>query len=190
MKRAILATLVLLLGLSPRGQAHRPTAVEREFEIELPEVSHAVYGELAGPGDVYTIRLTFARPFAMPIEILVPHRRKLEQHRPVFAIVGPGLPAPTPEEAALLPRALPPGAGVYLERYASEERLVIFESFSRRMFWSSGPIALALAPGDHEIWVFAPEGTPGDFVLGFGVEEDFTGIGCDDFARDWGTYAY
>lgn len=190
MKRAVLVTLLLLLGLSPRGHAHRPTAIQREFDIELPEISHAVYGELAGPGDVYTVRLSFEQPFAMPIEILVPHRNSLAEHRPVFAVVGPGLPPPTPEQAALLPRALPEGAGVYLETNDARDRLVIFESFSRRMFWSSGPIALALAAGDHEIWIFSPEGTRGDFVLGFGVEEDFSGIGCSDFARDWGTYAY
>lgn len=190
MKRAILLLMLLSLGLSPRGHAHRPTAVQREFDVELPEVSHAIYGELAGPDDLYTVRLTFEQPFAMPLEILVPHRRSLEEHRPVYAVVGPGQPAPTPEEAALLPRPLPPGAGVFLERNDAAERLVIFESFSRRMFWSSGPMALALAAGDHEIWIFSPEGTSGDFVLGFGVEEDFSGVGCGDFASDWGTYAF
>ena len=89
-----------------------------------------------------------------------------------------------------LPRAPPAGAGVFLELDDDPERLVIFESFMRRMFWSTGPMALALDAGDFEIWIWSPDGTPGKFVFGMGVEEDFSGGGWGRVFDDWSTYNY
>ena len=97
--------------------------------------------------------------------------------------------APTEEELALLPKEVPPGAGVYVERNDAADRLVIFESVMRRFYWSSEAIALALPPGDFEVWIWSPQKTTGDFVFGFGVEEDFSN-GFGEVFEDWGTYAY
>lgn len=173
------------------GHAHVPRVAAAELDVESPTVSHAIYGTLDGDeAQVFVTRLAFEDPFALPFEILVPRRDALAEHRPMFAVVGPGLPAPTPAELALLPRPLPAGAGVFLERNDAPERPVIFESFTRRAFWTSGPVALALRAGEHEVWVFSPDGTAGDFVLGFGVEEDFADEGCGELTRNWSTYAY
>lgn len=189
MKRMGLA-LVVLCCISTTSHAHVPRIAEPELDIDRADISHAIYGTLEHPDDHFVIRLEFAEPFALPFDILVPRRRELSDHRPAFAVVGPGLPAPTPEQAALLPEPVPPGLGVFLELDEVDPRPVTFESFSRRVFWSSGPIALALAAGEFEIWVFSPKGTTGEFVLAFGVEEDFASVGCGPLIEDWSTYGY
>lgn len=179
--------LLLLLGTA---QGHQPTSSEGEtFDIERPIISHAVYGTFHSGDEVFRIELDYETPFAQPYELLVPHQRRWKEHRPIYAVVGPGLPAPTAEELALLPEALPAGMGVYLDLNDDPERLVIFESFTRRMFWSSTPIALTVQAGRTEVWIWSPEGTTGDFTFGFGVEEDFSG-GFGDVFANWGTYAY
>ncbi len=43
--------------------------------------------------------------------------------------------------------------------------------------------------GDFEVWVWSPDGATGDFVLGFGVEEDFSN-GFGGLFEDWSIYAY
>lgn len=182
---------LLLLGVSRVGHAHIPLVAELELDVEAPEISHAIYGTLSGRDDeVFVFRLRFEEPFALPFEVLVPRRRALEDHRPVYAVVGPGLPEPTEAERALLPRPLPEGMGVFVEPNDRAEREIIFESFTRRAFWTSGPVALALEAGEHEVWVFSPSGTDGDFVLGFGVEEDFGDVGCGGIVDGWSEYAY
>lgn len=66
-------------------------------------------------------------------------------------------------------------------------RPVIFESFTRRFFWSSSPLAIVFPAGAAEIWVWSPEATTGKFVLGLGVEE---GGGYFSVFSDWSLYAY
>lgn len=182
--------VVMLCGVGTSSHAHVPLIAGELVEIEQPDISHALYGTIVAPDDVFVLRLAYDEPFALPFEILVPRRKELEDHRPAFAVVGPGLPPPLPEQADLLPRPIPAGQGVFLEANDAAERLLIFESFTRRVFWSSGPIALALPAGEFEVWIFSPEGTTGDFVLGFGVEEDFSSAGCGGLFEDWSTYAY
>ena len=173
----------------PLAAAHQPSMLADTFEVPDPYISYAVNGTFDTGDEVYTVRLAYDRSFALPFELLVEKRAGLEDHRPVYAVVGPGLPAPTDAELALLPNPLPDGAGVYLETNDAPERLVIFESVMRRFYWSSEAVALALPPGDFKVWVWSPEGTTGDFVLGFGVEEDFSG-GFGGLFEDWSTYAY
>jgi hypothetical protein len=72
--------------------------------------------------------------------------------------------------------------------YPRGDRETIFESFTRRIFWTNGVTAYVLPAGDVRIWIWSPDGTTGDFVLGFGVEE-----GGQDFGEifsNWGNYAY
>lgn len=184
------ALLILLCSVSRSSQAHLPVVAEPGLEIEQSTISHAIYGAIEAPDDVHIVRLSFDEAFALPFEILVPRRARLAEHRPAFALIGPGLPAPTPEQAAILPHPVAPGAGVFLELNDLADRPVIFESFTSRVFWSSTPVALALAPGAFEIWIFSPTGSTGDFVLGFGVEEDFSEFGCASLLSNWSSYAY
>ena len=190
--RPTLIALVVLLvcSISAPGHAHIPTIAEAELVIERPMISHAVYGTFETGDQVFVLHLSYDGPFALPFEMLIPRRPSTAEHRPAFAVVGPGLPPPTPEQEALLPHAVPEGEGVFIELNDAPERLLIFESFTRRVFWSSTPIAVALGAGEFEVWLFSPDGTTGDFVFGFGVEEDFSGASCGGLVEDWSTYAY
>lgn len=182
----LLLPLLLLVPLAP---AHQPAAVEDDFEVANPYISYAVNGRFATGEEVFTIHLDYDRGFALPFELLVEKRAGKRDHRPMYAVVGPGLPAPAEDVVALLPREVPAGAGVFVDRNDDPERLVIFESVMRRFYWSSDTTALVLEPGAYEVWVWSPEGTTGDFVLGLGVEEDFS-EGFGGLFAEWSTYAY
>lgn len=188
-------TLGFLLGalFVTRGHvalAHLPNVLEAGelYVVPDPLLSEALYGEFASGEEFFEAKMDLKTPLAIPIEILVPRRDELSEHRPLFAIVGPGLPQPSAEEMALFPHPLPDGAGAVLARYEREDREVLFESFSRRVLWTNGVVAYVMPAGDMRLWVWAPEKTTGKFILGFGVEE-----GSQDFGNlfsNWGDYAY
>lgn len=177
---------VLLLGLA---FAHQPAVVETDFEVANPYISYAVNGRFETGEEVFVVHLAYDRGFALPFELLTEKRPALADHRPMFAVVGPGLPAPTADDLAVLPEAPGEGLGVFVDRNDDAERLVIFESVMRRFYYSSDTTAIALQPGAYEVWVWSPQGTTGDFVLGLGVEEDFS-EGFGGVFEEWGTYAY
>ncbi len=179
----------LLFALLPLAWGHQPARLVTDYDVENPYISYAVNGSFVTGDETFVVHLTYDRGFALPLELLTEKRRGLEGHRPMYAVVGPGLPPPTAEELAMLPAALDDGQGVFVDRNADAERLVVFESVMRRYYWSTGATALALDPGDYQVWVWSPEGTTGDFVLGLGVEEDFSG-GFGGLFEDWGIYAY
>lgn len=180
---------MLLLLLVPLAPAHQPAEVVSDFDVPNPTISYAVNGRFTTGDEVFTLHMEMERGFALPFELLIEKRSSNEDHRPMYAVVGPGLPPPTDELRALLPRELPDGVGVFIDRNDDPERLVIFESVMRRYYWSSDTTALALDPGAHEVWVWSPEGTTGDFVIGLGVEEDFS-EGTGGLFANWRTYAY
>ena len=185
-----MSRLLLLLCL-PMASAHRPVSAEAVVEIDRPKVSHAVTGTFETGVEVFTIQLSYDQPFAMPLEILVPVRNDLELHRPAYAVVGPGLPTPTEEEQAWLPFTVDEGLGVFIERNGDEPRDVYFENVMRRTMWTSGSFALHLPEaGDYEIWVWSPNLTTGDFQLGFGVEEVFSGGAWGPIFSSWGDFAW
>lgn len=184
------ALLAVCVGSAASGLAHRPRVLERDapFVVDDPLISAALYGTFVDATDVFEVRFTPATPVALPIEILVPRRDAHRAHRPLFAIVAAGLPVPGEAERRLLPRPLPEGAGAILGRYEGDEREIIFESFTRRVFWTNGVTAYVLPAGDVRIWIWSPDGTRGPFVLGFGVEEGGQDFG--DLLDNWGSYAY
>lgn len=179
-----------LLTPSHRALAHQPNVLEagEVFVVEDPLLSYALYGEFAAPDDFFEAQMNLSTPLAIPIEVLVAARDSLKDHKPLYAIVGPGLPQPSEAERALLPRPLPEGAGAVIGRYEREDREVIFESFTRRAFWTNGVVAHVLPAGDIRLWVWSPGGTTGKFVLGFGVEEGGQDLG--NIFSSWSDYAY
>jgi hypothetical protein len=176
--------LVLALAL-----AHTPAHVLPgvPFAIEKPQFSYALFGEFVTGEERFVV--TFDQPtrFGTPVELFVPHRAELFAHRPAWALVGPGLPAPSAEERAALPAALPDGWGAVVELDAGATRGVFFESIMRRFFWSTGPLAVVFPAGPSELWVWSPQHTVGKFGVGYGVEE---GGGYTDAFKDWSFYAY
>lgn len=186
--------LVLLCAvLAPAAAlAHKPVVISAAEPFVLPNsgFSWALYGTFATGDEVFVVRMSQEQGRALPFQMLVPHRSELAEHRPVFAVVGPGLPAPTEAERALLPRALPAGAGAIVDLNDESPRTVELEQFTRRVFWSSTPIAWILPAGNLEIWIWVPRRTAGKFVLGFGVEEDFGEGDMSELLKNWSDYAY
>lgn len=177
---------------SSTGQSHQPATLDDVREIDNPTISHALYGELSEAQPVLKVTMEFEQPFALPFELLVPHKAEWQNFRPLMAVVAPGLPAANERELDLLREAgieIPDGSGVYVDLNDDPDRLVIFESFTRRVFWSTGPVALAVGAGTTEIFIWSPDGETGSVTVGFGVEEDFS----DGFGKvfaDWSRYAY
>jgi len=178
--------------LVPFASAHRPEPAEERLEIEKPLVSHVVGGEFVTGIEVYTVVLEYEQPFAMPMELMVPWDKDLIDHRPAYAIVGPGLPEPTPEEVDFLPAEVPDGYGVIIEYNDHEEREIYFERVMRRTLRTSGSLAIHLpSAGTFEIWIWSPNFTVGEFWYGFGVEEDFSGGDAwGPIFTDWGIFAW
>ncbi len=167
--------LSLLWLLLPFAAAHQPGEVEDVVEIGNPLISYAISGELDEPGQVAIITMDMPTDFALPFELLTPHRAAYQAFRPAYAVIAAGLPAPTDGERAVLPEEVPAGMGVYVDLNDDAERAVIFEDVLRRVYWSTGVIALPVRAGSVEIWVWSPEDAMGPFTMAFGVEEDFTG---------------
>ncbi len=187
--RTLGLTAALVSAVTAVG-AHQPTTSEDfEFDVPKPQISYAFVGSFEEGDEVFTVRMTHEEPFALPFELLTEHKAKFEDFRPAYAVVGPGLPAPTDADREFLPREVPDGVGVFVERNDGE-REALFETVMRRAYYSSGPIALALVEGDYEVWIWSPDGEVGDFTLGFGVEEDFSDGGWGGLIRDWSDYAY
>lgn len=182
-----LPLLVLLVALP--GLAHAPGHLRpgEPFVIEKPAISYALFGEFVTGDEVFVLKVKHETRFGAPVEIFVPHQRGLEEHRPAWALVAPGLPAPSAEELAALPGPLPAGFGAVFELNRERPREVFFESVMRRFFWSSGPLAVVFPAGESELWVWCPAKTKGKFGLGYGVEE---GGGYMEALKDWSFYAY
>lgn len=187
MKKSLMIFSTIFFALLTPAQAHQPSTVEDEIEIENPYISHAIYGEFLEGDEVFRVRMKFDRAFATPFDILVPRQRGLKEHRPAYAVLGPGLFEPTQAQRDALPREVPANAGVFVEMNDRAERAVFFESVMRRVYWTAGSTALRLMPGEYEVWIWSPEETTGPFALSFGVEEggDYSGV-----FKDWATYAY
>jgi hypothetical protein len=189
----LLATVVAWLIISSPPSvsgAHRPAILKDRTPIDNATISWVLAGSFEAGDEVFVVEMNFERDFALPFEILVPRRGKLREHRPWFAVVGPGLPPPSTELSNALPFEVPAGLGVFVERNDRPERYVFFEQVMRRNMWTSGAIAVPLQRGDVEIWIWSPDGSTGEFQFGFGVEEDFSGGGFAPVFSHWCEFAY
>lgn len=189
MKRKLI--LLALLFATPLW-AHQPKVLLEDMTIDHPDVSHALYGVFTEETPHFKVKMSFSSPFAMPFEVLVPHRDELKDFRPALAVISAGLPQPSSEELAALEAQgieIPSGYGAYVHLNDEEQRMVIFESFTRRVFWSTGPAAIPLGAGTSVIHIWAQDGVYGPAALGFGVEEDFS-EGFGEVFADWDKYAY
>jgi hypothetical protein len=184
--RALLVATLLWALAAP---AHAPgrLSADRDFVLEKPAISYALFGEFLTGEERFVVKVTHEQRFAAPVEVLVPHQANLKEHRPAWAVVGPGLPAPTAEELAALPAPLPAGWGAVVDLNQVSPRPALFESVMRRFFWTSEPMAVVFPKGESELWVWSPQKTRGKFGLGYGVEE---GGGYMEAFNDWSFYAY
>jgi hypothetical protein len=186
MSRRVL--LLWLLTAFP-GLAHAPGRLRdgEPFVLQKPAISYALFGEFLTGEERFVIKMNHPVRFGAPLEIFVPRQHGLEEHRPAWALVGPGLPGLSEEELAALPGPLPAGFGAVVELNQESPRPVFFESVMRRFFWTSGALAVVFPKGDSELWIWCPAKTQGKFGIGYGVEE---GGGYMEALKDWSFYAY
>lgn len=189
MTRTALTVTALTLCLAGPARAHAPGVLQagEPFVVADATISRALYGSFVTGREVFVVRMTFPEDFALPMELMVPHKESLRSHRPAYAFACPGMPPPTDDERRALPRALPAGWGAFVDLGQVTPRPAFYESFTRRFFWTTGAVALRAPRGPCEVWIWSPQGTAGAFAWGMGVEER---IDMGEALADWGTYAY
>lgn len=183
-------TLCCFVVLMAIANAHRPGTLKAETTVSNPYVSWVFAGVLEKGDELFVLKLKFDRPFATPFEIFVPRQERYREFRPQFALVGPGLPKPSRQVEAILPRKVPDGDGVYYVANDKPEREVFFEAVMRRSLWSSGTTAIPLLKGDYQVWIWSTKQQKGKFQFAFGVEEKFDGDAFSAIFENWGLYAY
>ena len=181
-----------LLAFSATVWAHRPTTFDSEEVITDATFSWTLPGQFETGDELFTFELDFDTPFALPFEILVPTRGGNGDFRPAYAIVGPGLPEPTDDIRAVLPPDIifDEGDGIFFEPNEDEDRYLYFEGVMRRALVSSGSTAVALEQGQFDVWIWSPDHETGNFMFGFGVEEDFSDGGFAGVFSNWSDFAY
>lgn len=183
------ATALAVLTITASAWAHAPATLApgAPFDVADATISRALYGSFVTGAEVFVVRMTFPEDFALPMELMVPHKESLREHRPAYAFACAGMPEPDAQERAALPRPLPAGWGAFVDLGRVTPRPAFYESFTRRFFWTTGAVALRAPRGPCEVWIWSPQRTAGAFAWGMGVEER---IDVGEALADWGTYAY
>jgi hypothetical protein len=161
-------------------EAHVPYVEVRDYSPQRPlalgEVtqSKAIYAWLQSGGDVdvYSFEITgTTRLFA---EALVPVCPEYATFRPAFAVVGPGLPAPSQP----IPYVLPEGYGaIVVEPGAPESWPVFYEPFGGKSYYDGPNFDAELStPGRWYLVYWDPAGVGGDYVASVGYTESFGAI--------------
>jgi len=190
MRRLWIAGVVI--GVAAPAWGHRPTSFDAEEIVTDPTFSWTIPGKFESGTEVFSFTLDYEAPFALPFEILVPTAGGNGDFRPQYVIVGPGLPKPSDEVLAALPDDVEIGAddGVFFEANDDDDRFLFFEGVMRRALVSSGSTAVALGAGTSTIWIWSPNEDLGEFMFGFGVEENFEDGGFGGVFSNWSDFAY
>ena len=190
MRRIFTGCLLTVLGA--HAWAHRPTSFDADEIVTDATFSWTIPGAFESGDEVFSFTIDYDAPFAAPFEVLVPTAGGNGDFRPQYAIVGPGLPVPDADTLATFPAdvVFNDGDGAFFEPNDDDERFLFFEGVMRRALVSSGSTAVALDAGSFTIWIWSPEGDPGEFMFGFGVEENFDDGGFSGVFSNWSDFAY
>jgi len=190
LRMVLIAAFFLLVPQN--GIAHRPTTFDGDKPVTDPMISWTIPGTFSTGTEIFEFDLTYDKAFAAPFEIMSPTAGGNGSFRPRYAVIGPGFPLPSAKTLAALPDGIevPDGEGVFLELNAEADRYIFFEGVMRRVLVSSGTIALRLAAGTHKVVIWANDGATGEFMFGFGVEENFEDGGFSGVFENWSEFAY
>jgi len=178
--RDVILFLILMALLPVAALGHQGLYEEKDttgfldaIVLPKPAVSYAVYMRLDHSGDVDYVSFKVDGAIPIKVSLLVPQRPEFLNYYPVFAIVGPGLPAPELE----VPFELPVGYGsVVMKSEPRPEREKFYEPFSSTHYYRGFEIfeQVISEPGNYYIVVWHPEGEYGDYVVIYGEKESFT----------------
>jgi hypothetical protein len=182
MKRVTVVSLLLalaaLLAFPLAAEAHKPlwgpssiASRDAALPISDPEISWAAYRELKQPGQVDYYTFNAAQGTKLYAQITIPRINGLENLNPTYALVGPGLPAPT----AKLPFKLKPAEGAVIVRYTGSLPGQVFdEEFTQTQYWIHQEYSTtAPQAGTYYIAVWDETGQIGKYVLAIGEKEEF-----------------
>jgi hypothetical protein len=165
-----------MLVVTQGALAHQPTmsdgtAIGPDSAIELDDIqlSRVIYHEITA--DAPSLWLTFEvdEPQSLFVSLGLPLLDRLEEFRPAFVVLGPGLPA------IELPIEVPEGLGGLLF-YTDEvtEPEVFYEPFSRTSSWILREEDVDLREvGTYFIVAFVPSGETGKLWVAPGDREEF-----------------
>jgi hypothetical protein len=168
------AVLALLVAAAPVA-AHAPSVVQSGNEspatahvVEDPTLSRAIGATLDGPGEVDWFRMDLRAGDPLVVEVTAPDAEGGTATS--FALLGPGLPAPTSDAAAALAAAAGAVGAIEHEAVGGER-----EVHGGLGFIAWGGIRTT-APADGTYWIAvraAEDGSTGKYVLAPGVREEF-----------------
>ena len=179
---------LLLLGwlVSGAAFAHRPyfseegnSDLSQAFEVEDPDISMVLYGELTCGADQLWLTFETGVDYSLYIQLGVPEIERLEDFRPSLALLHPSLPNVDED----LPFDVPDGFGVQV--WHSEGVDVadeFYEPFTQTSSWVWQEETVTLVEeGRGYLVAWNPTGWTGKAWLAVGTVEDFSGADFSDF---------
>jgi hypothetical protein len=179
MRIKFFCTIVFFVLSTQLVLAHQPTmsdgtAIGFDSAITLDDIqlSRVFYHEVTEAAPSIWLTFEVDQPQSLYVSLGLPLLDRLENYRPAFAVLGPGLPN------LELPIDVPDGlGGLLFETDAVTEPEVFYEPFSRTTSWILREEYVDLPEaGTYFIVAFVPSGETGKLWLAPGDREEF-GLG-------------
>ncbi|HMR55020.1 MAG TPA: hypothetical protein PKD34_00290 [Candidatus Doudnabacteria bacterium] len=199
--KLIVLSAVLFLFLPIAVFAHQPfLETESSFNsidnglffgaLQIPDpsvASQAVYGRLSNVGELDSYVFVPEQNGVIPLEILVPVQPSNNQFKPDIYLLGRNISAEDSVEMEELPVEIPGGyGGIKLSN--NHEQGYWHEPFSLERYWVGDKKEITVEAGqNYFILVYEPSSQIGDYVLGVGFAEDFSGSSFTGLLGDVGS---
>ena len=183
MKFEYLFVVLTIVLVSQSAWAHKPffsdgqyLSPETAWQIDDIEISIVMYHEVTCSSQALWLKFDNEPGDLIYHQIGIPHLERMQNYRPVVAVVAPGLPETD------VPFELPAGMGAQiLNTYWVDEPEEFLEPFTSTRSWILNDYLLQLPEGGGGYVVaWHPEGMTGKFWVAVGTVEDFT---SEDIAR-------
>lgn len=190
--------LILLIAFTGTALAHRPVIEDRPRSADTSSVgsfygsavpiedptsaSLAVYAAISTPGEVDLYTFIAENDSTIPMEVLVPVRPSNLNLAPTLVLLGPDVPG---SAAGGLPFPLQPGQEAFVIPSSAVGREAFFEPFSQERLYHGNEQVVSLKAGNtYYVAVFDPGYHTGDYTLGLGTVEDFSGLSPVEVVQD------
>lgn len=181
MNRHFYISLFVLFLIPISAGAHLPVIEEANAPfLEVPEAetladptsqSLAVYGLIEKSGEVDVFTFTVTEDAEIPLEALVPQKKRLEDFRPHLTMYGKEFPA---TDAFLPPWSAPEGYQSNTILPPDGERETFNEPYAQERYYKQTETLVEVKAGErYYLAVFEPSGAIGEYVLGLGSIENF-----------------